>query len=263
MERLRAGRALQHGGLLVRRPARARDAAPAPPRLRAGGGIPPRPRQRLHRRALGQEARGGHRPRLHGSRNRRLSGAARHGGARAQPTLDPLPRGFTPPPAARKVVAGGYSGSTNLLRDFYLHHHNSRGRLAFDGALFAGSSGQCVGPAEPGGVLRLRWRRVRRRQGTRRQHRGGRRVRRLRRARPAKRLPRAGAGRRRPHPAVDLRLATARKNPTRTPFQEAPPSARPTRTCCSGSRAAPRQTAGTSGSRTCRPPISVASHTSR
>ena len=65
------------------------------------------------------------------------------------PRSIPYPRGFTPPPAARKVVAGGYSGSTNLLRDFYLHHHNSRGRLAFDGALFAGSSGQCVGPADP------------------------------------------------------------------------------------------------------------------
>jgi hypothetical protein len=65
------------------------------------------------------------------------------------PRSIPYPRRFTPPPAAQKVVAGGYSGSTNLLRDFYLHHHNSRGRLAFDGALFAGSSGQCVGPADP------------------------------------------------------------------------------------------------------------------
>jgi Alpha/beta hydrolase domain len=65
------------------------------------------------------------------------------------PRSMPYPRGFAAPPAARKVVAAGYSSSTNLLRDFYLNGENSRRGLAFDGALFAGSSGQCMNPATP------------------------------------------------------------------------------------------------------------------
>jgi hypothetical protein len=61
----------------------------------------------------------------------------------------PYPAGFTRPPAARRVVAAGYSGSTNLLREFYLSGQNSLEGTAFDGALFAGSQGQCVSPATP------------------------------------------------------------------------------------------------------------------
>jgi hypothetical protein len=75
------------------------------------------------------------------------------------PRSMPYPAVLKRLPAARTVVAAGYSGSTNLLRDFYLHHENSREGLAFDGALLAGSSGQCVSPDTPatfypcGGVL--------------------------------------------------------------------------------------------------------------
>ena len=65
------------------------------------------------------------------------------------PRSMPYPQGFAPPPAAKKVVAAGYSSSTNLLRDFYSHGENSRQGLAFDGALFAGSSGLCMNPATP------------------------------------------------------------------------------------------------------------------
>jgi hypothetical protein len=65
------------------------------------------------------------------------------------PRSMPYPSRFERPPAARTVVAAGYSGSTNLLRDFYLNGENSREGLAFDGALFAASSGQCVSPATP------------------------------------------------------------------------------------------------------------------
>jgi hypothetical protein len=61
----------------------------------------------------------------------------------------PYPEGFKRPPATRRVVAAGYSGSTNLLRDFYLNGENSLEGTAFDGALFAGCSGQCVSPATP------------------------------------------------------------------------------------------------------------------
>jgi hypothetical protein len=61
----------------------------------------------------------------------------------------PYPPRFERPPAAHRVVAAGYSGSTNLLRDFYLNRENTRGGRAFDGALLAGSSGQCVSPDAP------------------------------------------------------------------------------------------------------------------
>jgi len=66
-----------------------------------------------------------------------------------RPGSMPFPPGFKRPPRARSVVAAGYSGSTNLLRDFYLNGQNSLEGTAFDGALFAGSSGQCVSPAAP------------------------------------------------------------------------------------------------------------------
>ena len=65
------------------------------------------------------------------------------------PRSMPYPRGFERPPAAGKVVAAGYSGSANLLRDFYLNRENSREGVAFDGALFGSSGAQCVGPATP------------------------------------------------------------------------------------------------------------------
>ena len=65
----------------------------------------------------------------------------------------PYPPGFRPPPAAPKVVATGYSGSSNLLRDFYLNHENSREGLAFDGALLAAPNATCASPAAPVGFF--------------------------------------------------------------------------------------------------------------
>ncbi len=61
----------------------------------------------------------------------------------------PYPAGFTRPPAARKVAATGYSGSSNLLRDFYLKGENTREGLAFDGALLGGVQATCNTPAAP------------------------------------------------------------------------------------------------------------------
>lgn len=65
----------------------------------------------------------------------------------------PYRRGFRPPPAAPKVVAAGYSGSSNLLRDFYLNGENSREGLAFDGALLAAPNATCASPAAPVGFF--------------------------------------------------------------------------------------------------------------
>ena len=61
----------------------------------------------------------------------------------------PIRRGSSGRPRPGQSWRAGYSGSTNLLRDFYLNGENSREGLAFDGALFAGPSGQCASPATP------------------------------------------------------------------------------------------------------------------
>jgi len=61
----------------------------------------------------------------------------------------PYPRGFRRPPAAPTVVATGYSGSSNLLRDFYLNGENSREGTTFDGALLAAPNATCASPAAP------------------------------------------------------------------------------------------------------------------
>lgn len=64
------------------------------------------------------------------------------------PRSMPYPRRFKRPPAASKVVAVGYSQSSNLLRDFYLNHQNTSEGLTFDGALLGGSSATCLDPAD-------------------------------------------------------------------------------------------------------------------
>jgi hypothetical protein len=70
-----------------------------------------------------------------------------------------LPNDIGPMPAAKTVIAYGYSQTGALLRDWYAHKHNSRtGSPVFDGALVAGAAGGCQnlekGQWEPcGGVL--------------------------------------------------------------------------------------------------------------
>jgi hypothetical protein len=70
-------------------------------------------------------------------------------GLARNPRSAPYPPGFRRPPAASTVVATGYSGSSNFLRDFYLRRESARGGLAFDGALLLAPNATCASPDAP------------------------------------------------------------------------------------------------------------------
>lgn len=65
------------------------------------------------------------------------------------PGSAPYPPKFRRPPAASTVVATGYSGSSNFLRDFYLKGESEHGGMAFDGALLLAPNATCASPDAP------------------------------------------------------------------------------------------------------------------